>query len=91
MFREYEFTGSKKPGDKRARDIDSSVQALHEAASRLAEARRNAPRFKTRDLVGLLLTHGARTWRNSQPRVHVRVKAVTPGGRAAVKLSLGVI
>lgn len=68
---------------------DTGVQALYQAASRLADARRGAPRFKTRDLVGLLLSHGARTWRNSQPRVNVRVRAVSPEGRSAIRLSLG--
>lgn len=71
------------------RSDDMGVQALYQAATRLADARRGAPRFKTRDLVGLLLSHGARTWRNSQPHVRVRVKAISPEGRHAVRLMLG--
>lgn len=69
------------------RSDDASVQALYHAASRLADARRGAPRFKTRDLVGLLLSHGARTWRNSQPRAFVRVRVKSPEGSLAVRLN----
>lgn len=87
MFGDLET--SRSPDHKVGQDRDPSVQALYHAASRLADARRGAPRFKTRDLVGLLLSHGARTWRNSQPRVGVRVRAVSPEGRPAVRLSLG--
>lgn len=88
MFRELDTSGPDKPKDRRARETDPSVLALYEAANRLADARRSTPRFKTRDLVGLLLSHGARTWRNSQPRVDVKIKALTPAGRNAVRLSL---
>lgn len=70
-----------------ARSEDPSVQALYHAASRLADARRGAPRFKTRDLVGLLLSHGARTWRNSQPRAFVRLRVRSPEGHVAVRIN----
>ncbi|MBX3598469.1 MAG: hypothetical protein KF874_12940 [Rhizobiaceae bacterium] len=69
------------------RSNDPGIQALYQAASRLADARRGAPRFKTRDLVGLLLSHGARTWRNSQPRAFVRLRVFSPENRVAVKLN----
>ncbi|RFC67256.1 hypothetical protein [Mesorhizobium denitrificans] len=71
------------------RSEDASVQALYHAASRLADARRGTPRFKTRDLVGLLLSHGARTWRNSQPRAVVRLRVRSPEGRLAVRINFG--
>jgi hypothetical protein len=69
------------------RSEDPSVQVLYHAASRLADARRGAPRFKTRDLVGLLLSHGARTWRNSQPRAFVRLRVCSPEGQLAVRIN----
>ena len=69
------------------RSSDPSIQALYQAAGRLADARRGAPRFKTRDLVGLLLSHGARTWRNSQPKAFVRVKVHSPEGHLAVRVN----
>lgn len=70
-----------------SRSEDPNVQALYHAASRLADARRGTPRFKTRDLVGLLLSHGARTWRNSQPQALVRLKVRSPEGRQAVRIN----
>ena len=57
---------------------DVGVQALHQAAVRLADIRRGAPRFKTKDLVGLLLSHGARTWRNSLPQWMFACASFTP-------------
>ncbi|AZO30533.1 hypothetical protein EJ071_26130 [Mesorhizobium sp. M1B.F.Ca.ET.045.04.1.1] len=72
--------------DRRAADI--GVQALHQAAVRLADIRRGSPRFKTKDLVGLLLSHGARTWRNTQPFATVRLRVLAPDGKTAVKIRL---
>ena len=69
------------------RSDDPGIEALYHAANRLADARRGAPRFKTRDLVGLLLSHGARTWRNSQPRAFVRLRVCSPQGQQAVRLN----
>ena len=64
------------------------VQALHQAAMRLADIRRTGARFKTKDLVGLLLSHGARTWRNTLPVVVIRLRVFAPDGKPAVKISL---
>jgi len=72
-----------------ARSREPGVQALYHAAARLADIRRGAPKFRTRDLVGLLLSHGARTWRNSLPVVDVRLRVNTPDGKPAVRLRFG--
>ena len=53
---------------------------------RLADVRRSGARLKTKDLIGLLVSHGARAWRSSLPAVTVRVRALTPAGRPAVKI-----
>lgn len=55
----------------------------------MADIRRGAPKFKTKDLVGMLLSHGARSWRNSLPVAEVRLRVFSPGGRHAVRLKLG--
>lgn len=68
---------------------EPGVQALYQAAARLADMRRGAPKYKTRDLVGLLLSHGARTWRNSQPVTDVRLRVYTPAGKSALRISFG--
>ncbi|MGN6583615.1 MAG: hypothetical protein ACTHJV_07920 [Rhizobiaceae bacterium] len=65
-----------------------SVNALHQAALRLADFRKGGPLFKTKDLVSLLLSHGARSWRASQPSVSIRLKVIDPQGRMAVRLGL---
>lgn len=70
------------------RTADVGVQALHQAAVRLADIRRGSPKFKTKDLVSLLLSHGARAWRNSLPAASIRLQVLTPSGKAAVKIRL---
>lgn len=74
----------------RGSSSDIGTQALYQAATRLKNIRPGNSRFKTKDLVGLLLSHGARTWRNTQPLVRIRLKAATPDNRQAVKLKFGI-
>jgi len=64
------------------------MQALHQTAMSLADFRRGRSNFKTKDLVSLLLTHGARSWRASLPSVMVRLNAFAPNGKPAVKIRL---
>ena len=61
---------------------------LRHAATRLADFRSPGNRFKTRDLVALLLSHGARSWRASQPAARVRMRGFAPDGRPAVRIDL---
>lgn len=61
------------PTGKRKR-LGSGLHPLHEAAMRIADIGLNRPREKTRDLVGLLLTHGARAWRSTQPEAKLRIR-----------------
>lgn len=77
------------PRDRQGRRAEASLAALNQAARRLGELALARPRKgRTRDLVGVLLAHGARAWRGSLPvaTVHIRVVA---GDRAAVRLVLG--
>ncbi len=61
---------------------------LRQAAMRLADIRRAGSRLKTKDLIGLLISHGARAWRNSLPEVGIKLRVVSPTGRTAVKIRL---
>ena len=70
---------------KRKRAPRSALHPIHEAAMRIAEIGA-LPRSKTRDLVSLLLTHGARAWRSSQPEVMVHVHVRTPARRQALRI-----
>ena len=73
-----------------SRGVGFGVSTLRQAATRLADFRSQGSRFKTRDLVALLLSHGARSWRASQPPAHVRIKVFAPNGRPAVRIDLAV-
>ncbi|MCW4114638.1 hypothetical protein NPA31_006645 [Aurantimonas sp. MSK8Z-1] len=66
----------------------AAAQPLQQAAARLTEYREGRSRLKAKDLVGLLLVHGARAWRASQPNTRMRVHAVAPEGHHAVRLRL---
>jgi hypothetical protein len=59
---------------------------LHQAAARLAEVRDGRSRLKAKDLVALLLSHGARAWRSSQPVSYTRIRVAGPAGKAALRL-----
>lgn len=43
---------------------------------------------KTQDLVGMLLTHGARAWRMSQPRSVISMKSQNPRGFTTVRIKV---
>ncbi len=62
---------------------------MQQAASRLGDYRDGRMRLRAKDLVGLLLCHGARAWRSSQPetRIHLRVQSFA--GSPALRLSYG--
>ncbi len=89
MKRDMEIRGTVTALPERKTSDEIGLQALHQAANRLADARRGAPKFRTKELVGLLLSHGARTWRNSMPRTDVRLRVNSPAGTQAVRLRVG--
>lgn len=65
-----------------------SLHPLHEAALRIAEFGLMKPKARTKDLVALLVSHGARAWRSSQPEVNVHLHVSIQGGRRPVHLRL---
>ena len=87
MTAQKNFLGFINSGRQERRAAEIGVNTLHQAAMRLVDFRRSGTRFKTKDLVGLLLSHGARSWRLSQPRASIRVCVLTPNGKPAVKVS----
>ena len=64
------------------------ANALADAAAMMGLAQSPARRYRTRDLVGLLLAHGSRALRASQPRASVRLKVAGRNGTKAVHLTL---
>lgn len=78
------------PGRSPAKGI--ALNPLHEAAMRLAGLGvglgLNRSREKTRDLVTLLLSHGARAWRHQQPAATIHLHVSQRAGRAPVRMRL---
>ncbi len=71
--------GDTMMADRRARPSRIRLHPLHEAAMRIADIGLNRSKAKTRDLVGMLLTHGARAWRSTQPRAGIHLHVAAPG------------
>ena len=59
---------------------------MQQAALRIGEVRDGRSRLKAKELVGLLLSYGARAWRSSQPVSYTRVRTVSPTGVIAVRM-----
>lgn len=75
-----------------ATEQKSTVIGLHplqQAASRISEYRDGRSRLRAKDLVGMLLCHGARAWRASQPRSETRLVVRSGSGTPAVRLVFG--
>ena len=66
----------------------SGLHPLHEAAYRLADLGLREKRSKTKDLIGLLLSHGARAWRYSQPEASIHLHVTSQGRRFPVIMRL---
>lgn len=65
-----------------------NLHPLHEAALRLAELRPGRKRPKSKELVALLLSHGARAWRSAQPEARVHLHVASDGGRKPVVIRI---
>jgi len=76
-----------RPGKKSA-TRGAGLLPLHEAAMKLAGMGLNKSHEKTRDLVAMLLGHGARAWRSGQPAVDLHLHVKTPKGKHPVRLRL---
>lgn len=73
-------------GKSRARGV--ALNPLHEAAMRLAGLGLNRSKEKTKDLVTMLLSHGARAWRHSQPEASIHLHVSKRGGHCPVRLKI---
>lgn len=73
--------------DKKRKAPRYGLHPLHEAAMRIAELG-SRPKSKTKDLVTLLLTHGARAWRSTQPTAQIHVHVTSPSGRYPIRIKI---
>jgi hypothetical protein len=74
--------------DGKPRQKSVGLHPLHEAAMRIAELGRGRSRSKTKDLINILLCHGARAWRYSQPEARIHLHIPGANGRAPVLMRL---
>lgn len=66
----------------------AALHPLHEAALKLAGLGLTRSQTKTRDLVAMLLGHGARAWRASQPEITLHLHVTAPKSAHPVRLRL---
>lgn len=86
MTVDQESLGFFDPGSRKKSAVAAGMHPLHQASARIADFREGRSPLKAKDLVGLLLCHGARAWRASQPIAYSRLDVKTPYGRPAVRL-----
>jgi len=75
--------------EAKAKPRGYALHPLHEAAMRLADIGLHRSRSrKTKDLIGVLLCHGARAWRYSQPEARIHLHIASLSGQAPVLMRL---
>jgi hypothetical protein len=62
------------------------MQFLHQRVMGSADVLRARPRFKAKDLIGLLFRHFAGTRRSALPRRRTSLRVFTPAGVPAIKI-----
>ena len=72
---------------EKARSAMIGMQPFHQGSMRLVDLGGGRTRRKTKDLIGVLLCHGARLRRGVMPCVLVRIEVFTPSGHPAVEIS----
>ena len=63
------------------------VNPLHQPAMSRPDFRLSGAGRKAKDLIGLLISHGARIRRAARPRCRIALDVVTPAGDPAVEIS----
>lgn len=81
-------TANKGNQGKGGQSKTGGLHPLHEAALKLAGLGLTRSQTKTRDLVAMLLGHGARAWRANQPEVKLHLHVTTASGAHPVRLRL---
>jgi hypothetical protein len=86
MTIDQDSLGQMEPVSRRIGATVIGMHPLHQASRRIAEFREGRSLLKAKDLVGLLLCHGARAWRASQPPATPRLVVYSPVGDRAIRL-----
>lgn len=72
--------------DEKRKPLKGTLHPLHEAAMRIADIGLGRSRNKTKDLVGMLLAHGARAWRSGQPAAGIHLHVGVSDRRFPVRM-----
>ncbi|GGA82161.1 hypothetical protein GCM10011491_06960 [Brucella endophytica] len=86
MPKKQKITGIQSAHSKVEATSLLNMQALHQAAVRLADLKRGGSTLTTRDLVALLICHAARSRRASLPFAPVHLHTSDPRGMKAIRL-----
>jgi hypothetical protein len=76
------------PRGGKKKSLMGGLHPLHEAAMRIADLGFSRSRHKTKDLVGMLLAHGARAWRSGQPTTGIHLHVGASDRRFPVRIKL---
>ncbi|ODN70001.1 hypothetical protein A6302_02657 [Methylobrevis pamukkalensis] len=87
MFGEKPVLGLVDPGREKGGSALVRMNALHQPSMGGTDLGLSGPIRKSKDLVRLLLAHGARARRATLPRTVVELEVFTPSGKAAVQIS----
>ncbi len=85
---ENQFDVPPEARDEKRKSLKGTLHPLHEAAMRIADIGLGRSRNKTKDLVGMLLAHGARAWRSGQPAAGIHLHVGVSGRRHPVRLRI---
>jgi len=80
---QFQADNQRKPGGR-----NLGLLPLHEAAIKLAGMGLNRSHSKTKDLVAMLLSHGARAWRSNQPTAELHLHVQTPRGKTPLRMRI---
>ncbi|MCF6321785.1 MAG: hypothetical protein L3J32_08475 [Rhizobiaceae bacterium] len=78
-------------GNKQRRIVGAKPTALprmNSALGRLSSSAKNRTAGKTKELISMLLSHGARATRASKPRASTAMNVYLPDGRRAVRIKM---
>ena len=64
------------------------LHPMQQASRRISEFREGRSALKAKDLVGLLLCHGARAWRSNQPEAKIHLHIASRSGQSVIHLRL---
>ncbi len=78
----------KRPMARRQSRLRGNLHPLHEAAIRIADIGLSRPSAKTKDLVNLLLVHGARAWRSTHGPVSIHLYVTGAARRPVLRMRL---